>query len=96
MSKIMVTPTNGYNGVVAQSKSINLAAKYNSNFGTPTNKNVSWSSNSQYVTVNKGKVTAKKDAPVGTKAVITATAADGSGERFLYSNGYASDEEGVH
>ena len=85
MSKIMVTPTNGYNGVVAQSKSINLVAKYNSNFGTPTNKNVSWSSNSQYVTVNKGKVTAKKDAPVGTKAVITATAADGSGVRGSYT-----------
>ena len=85
MSKIMVTPTNGYNGVVAQSKSINLVAKYNSSFGTPTNKNVSWSSDSAYVTVNKGKVTAKKDAPVGTKAVITATAADGSGVKGSYT-----------
>ncbi len=71
----------GYGGYIAAGKSIKMSAKYTSNYGMPTNKKVTWTSDKQeIVSVDKnGKVTAKKDAPVGTKVIITATAADGSG-----------------
>ncbi|MDE5939574.1 MAG: S8 family serine peptidase [Lachnospiraceae bacterium] len=77
----------GYSGYIASGKSIKMSAKYTSNYGTPTNKKVVWkSSNENILTVDKnGKVTAKKDAPVYEEAVITATAADGSG---VTSNNY--------
>lgn len=73
--------TSGYGGYIAAGKSIKMSAKYTSNYGMPTNKKVTWTSDRKgIVSVDKnGKVTAKKDAPVGTKAIITATAADGSG-----------------
>ena len=68
-----------YTGCIASGKSIKMSAKYTSNYGTPTNKKVTWkSSNENILTVDKnGKVTAKKDAT--GSAYITATAADGSG-----------------
>lgn len=73
--------TGGYGGYIAQGKSIKLTAKYSSNYGTPNNKNVTWSSsNPAVLTVDKnGKVTANSAAELGTQAYITATAADGSG-----------------
>ena len=71
--------SSGYLGYIAQGKSIKMSAKYSSNYGTPTNKKVTWtSSNENVLTVDKnGKVTANKDA-IGEYATITATAADGS------------------
>ena len=71
----------GYGGFIAQGKSIKMSAKYSSNYGTPTDKKVTWSSSNENVlTVDKnGKVTAKKEAELGAGAIITATAADGSG-----------------
>ncbi|MBD5508140.1 MAG: S8 family serine peptidase [Lachnospiraceae bacterium] len=68
-----------YTGCIASGKSIKMSAKYTSNYGTPTNKKVTWkSSNENVLTVDKnGKVTAKKGA--SGSASITATAADGSG-----------------
>ena len=97
--------TGGYAGYIAQGKSIVLTAKYSSNYGTPNDKKVTWaSSNTAVLTVDKnGKVTANKEAPLGAKAYITATAADGSG---VTSNQYLfavrplfkqiSIEEGSH
>lgn len=80
----------GYAGYIAQGKSIKLSAKYSSNYGTPNDKKVTWlSSNPAVLSVDKnGKVTATKDAPVGTEAYIIATAADGSGvtsNRYLFA-----------
>ena len=71
----------GYGGYIAAGKSIKMSAKYSSNYGTPTNKKVIWrSDNMDIATVDKnGKVTVKKDVPVGQKFKITAEAADGSG-----------------
>lgn len=68
-----------YTGYIASGKSIKMSAKYSSNYGSPTNKKVTWkSSNENVLTVDKnGKVTAKKGAT--GSAYITATAADGSG-----------------
>lgn len=92
MSRLAVTPSNGFYNIVAQGKSVQLVTKYGARYGTPTNKKVVWSVSSvtdgdgddvsayNYVTVSQtGKVTAKKTAPVGTTAVVTAMAADGSG-----------------
>lgn len=78
---------NGYLGFIAQGKSIKMSAKCGSNYGTPTDKKVTWSSsNTDILTVDKnGKVTASKTAAVSSTAVITATAADGSG---VVSNQY--------
>ena len=78
---------NGYLGYIAQGKSIKLSAKCGSNYGTPTDKKVTWSSsNPDILTVDKnGKVTAVKDAELYDEAYITATAADGSG---VVSNRY--------
>lgn len=72
--------SSGYLGYIAQGKSIKMSAKYSSNYGTPTNKKVTWtSSNENVLTVDKnGKVTANKKAAIGAYATITATAADGS------------------
>lgn len=77
----------GYGGYIAQGKSIKMSAKYSSNYGVPSNKKVTWSSsNPEVVSVDKnGKVTADKQAAVGSRAIITATAADGSG---IVSNEY--------
>ena len=77
----------GYGGYVAQGKSIKMSAKYSSNYGVPSNKKVTWSSsNPDVVSVDKnGKVTADKQAAIGSSAIITATAADGSG---VVSNEY--------
>lgn len=77
----------GYLGFIAQGKSIKLSAKCGSNYGTPTDKKVTWSSsNTDILTVDKnGKVTANKNASVNSEAVITASAADGSG---VISNQY--------
>ena len=83
MSHLSITPINGNEGVVARGKSIQLAAKYGSNFGEPTNKNVVWKSSSPYVTVNKGKVSVNAKASLGN-VTITAEAADGSGVRTSY------------
>lgn len=91
MSKISIGTTDsygdyfddigGYGGYIAQGKSIKMSAKYSSNYGVPNNKGVTWSSsNTNILTVDKnGKVTANKDAKIGSYAIITATAADGSG-----------------
>lgn len=70
----------GYYGYIAAGKNIKMSAKYSSNYGTPTNKQVTWSSSNESVlTVDKnGKVSAKGDAPVGSSAKITAIAKDGS------------------
>lgn len=70
-----------YIGYIAQGKSIKMSAKCSSNYGTPADKKVTWSSsNPNILTVDKnGKVTAKSDAAWYAEAVITATAADGSG-----------------
>lgn len=78
---------NGYAGFIAPGKSIKMSAKYSANYGVPTNKKVTWSSsNTNILTVDKnGKVTANKDAAQNSRAVITATAADGSG---IVSNQY--------
>ena len=78
---------NGYLGFIAQGKSIKLSAKCGSNYGTPTDKKVTWSSsNTDILTVDKnGKVTANKNASVNSEATITASAADGSG---VISNQY--------
>ncbi|MBD5477495.1 MAG: S8 family serine peptidase [Lachnospiraceae bacterium] len=69
-----------YAGYVAQGKSVKMSAKCGTNYGTPTNKKVTWkSSNPEVATVDKnGKVTAVKTAAIGSEAVITATAEDGS------------------
>lgn len=73
--------TGGYAGYIAQGKSIKMSAKYSSGYGVPSNKKVAWSSSDPSILqVDKnGKVTANKDATVGSRAIITATAADGSG-----------------
>ncbi len=84
MSHLSVTPINGNEGVVARGKSIQLTAKYTSNFGEPTNKNIIWQSSSSYVTVNKGKVSVKANMP-SSYAIITAKAADGSGVQASYN-----------
>lgn len=99
MSKLVIGTTDSYGdyfdiggyddyvGFIAQGKSIKMSARCSSNYGTPSNKNVTWtSSNSEILTVDKkGKVTAKSTAAVGSQAYITATAADGSG---VVSNQY--------
>lgn len=95
MSKLAIGPADsygdydgqGYFGYIAAGKSIKMSAKYSSNYGDPTNKKVTWaSSNNNILTVDKsGKVTANKNAKVGSEAIITATAADGSG---VISNQY--------
>lgn len=97
--------TGGYAGYIAQGKSIILSAKYSSNYGTPNDKKVIWSSsNPAVLTVDKnGKVTAKAEAALGAQAYITATAADGSGvtsNQYLFMVSPLFDkitiEEGTH
>lgn len=85
----------GYAGYIAQGKSIKLSAKYSSNYGTPNNKGVTWhSSNPSILSVDKnGKVTAGQN--VGGAAIITATAADGSGvtsNQYMFAITQAYDE----
>lgn len=77
----------GYVGYIAQGKSIKMSAKYSSNYGVPANKKVTWtSSDPNVMTVDQnGKVTASRTAALGSQAVITAVAADGSG---IKSNQY--------
>lgn len=79
--------SDGYYGYIAVGKSIKMSAKYSSNYGTPTNKKVTWhSSNENVLTVDKnGKVSATNNATVGSYAKITAIAEDGSG---VTSNDY--------
>lgn len=85
MSRIAVSPKDGYGNEVAQGKSLQLIAKYGTAYGTPTNKKLVWSSNSRYVTVSQsGKVTAKRNASKGTYK-ITVKAADGSGVTGYYN-----------
>lgn len=91
MSKLAIGPAdswnqydaanNKYTGVIAAGKNIKMSARYSSNYGVPTNKKVTWtSSNESILTVDKnGRVTANKNAAIGSSAIITATAADGSG-----------------
>lgn len=88
MSKLVIG-TSGRNGsgYIAQGKSIRLSAKYYNYYGKPSNTKVTWqSSNENIAKVDKnGKVTAVKTATVGSKAIITAIAADGSN---VVSNSY--------
>lgn len=88
MSKLVIG-TSGRNGsgYIAQGKSIRLSAKYYNYYGKPSNTKVTWqSSNENIAKVDKnGKVTAVKTAAVGSKAIITAIAADGSN---VVSNSY--------
>lgn len=92
MSKISIGPADSYGtgsaACVAQGKSIKMSARCSSNYGVPSNKGITWSSsNPDVLSVDKnGKVTAKKDAALGSSAYITATAADGSG---VISNQYS-------
>ena len=42
MSKLVIGPTDGNDGHIAVSKKVKMAAKYYSNYGTPTNKKIDW------------------------------------------------------
>lgn len=42
MSKLVIGPTDGNDGIVAIGKKVKMVAKYYSNYGTPTNKQISW------------------------------------------------------
>lgn len=97
MSGLAIGPTDGwgchddntdtYDSYIAVGKSIRMSAKYSSSYGVSTSKKITWSSsNPDAVSVDRnGKVTAAKTAAAGSTAVITATAADGSG---ITSNKY--------
>ncbi len=68
MSKLVIGPTDGNDGDVAVGKSIKMAAKYYSNYGTPNNKKISWqivgygdSSLDGKVSVNKNNGTVSAD-----------------------------------
>lgn len=87
MSKLVIGPTNGNTGFVAVGKKIKMAAKYYSNYGTPTNKKIVWNivdrsvnAPASKVTVDKnGTVSVAKDAAPGGSVTVQATAQDGSG-----------------
>lgn len=42
MSKLVIGPTDGNVGYIAVSKKVKMAAKYYSNYGTPSNKKIEW------------------------------------------------------
>lgn len=87
MSKLVIGPTNGNTGFVAVGKKIKMAAKYYSNYGTPTNKKIEWNiversgnAPASKVTIDKnGTVSVAKDAAPGGSVRVQATAQDGSG-----------------
>lgn len=90
MSKLVIGPTDGNEGDIAVGKKVKMAAKYYSNYGTPTNKKVIWQiygygekelegkvsidKNNGTVSVDKS-VTPTNNSYVGIQAI----AQDGSG-----------------
>lgn len=92
MSKLVIGPTDGNVGYIAVGKKVKMAAKYYSNYGTPTSKKIDWkiincnNVTDKEVTIDKnGTVSVKKDIDFGGSFVVQATAQDGSG---VTSNGY--------
>ena len=91
MSKLVIGPTDGNGGTVAVGKKIKMAAKYYSNYGTPSNKKIVWQiygygeqglvdkvsvdKNNGTVSVDKSVTTLTDKSYVGIQAV----AQDGSG-----------------
>ena len=83
MSGLKVAPKKECENLIAKGKSVQYGVLYYSDFGTPTNTNVKWTSSDPSVaTVDaKGNV---RGVTVGSFATITATAADGSGASASY------------
>lgn len=87
MSKLVIGPTDGYDGRIAVGKKIKMVAKYYSNYGTPANKKISWEIVNQSddvptdkVTIDKnGTVSVAKDVVPGGSVTVQAIAQDGSG-----------------
>lgn len=86
MSKLVIGPTDGNDGVIAVSKKVKMAAKYYSNYGTPTNTKIDWkivkynNVTAKQVSIDKnGTVSVTKDAAPGGSVIVQATAQDGSG-----------------
>lgn len=92
MSKLVIGPTDGNEGVIAVGKKVKMAAKYYSNYGTPTNKKVDWKiTRTNNNTLLAGKVSIDKNGtlsvakdlilPQNSTVIvqIQATAQDGSG-----------------
>lgn len=86
MSGIMISAANGYQDTVAPGKSLQLAVRYGTRYGTPTSKKVVWaSSDPSIIKVSQsGKVTAAKTAQAGDWATITCASTDGSGVTGYY------------
>lgn len=97
MSKLVIGPVDGNNigdgsatGVIAVGKKVNMAAKYYSNYGTPTNKKITWAivgasadvpQNKVSINQSNGTVSVTKDMTPSNNSyiVVQATAQDGSG-----------------
>ena len=86
--------TAGNSMYVAQGKSLQLKATLESEYGTVSNKGVTWSIDTTdpevKINASKGKVTASKKAKVGTDNMpvihtVTATAKDGSGVSVTFN-----------
>lgn len=91
MSRLVIGPTDGNGGNVAVGKKIKMAAKYYSNYGTPSNKKIVWQiygygeqslagkvsidKNNGTVSIDKSVTTLTERSYVGIQAV----AQDGSG-----------------
>ena len=60
---------------------------YNTDTGyaEPSDRRLTWTSNSSYITVENGKVSCSSTASVGSTATVTAAAADGSGQKASFT-----------
>lgn len=101
MSKLVIGPTDGNLGIVAVGKKVKMAAKYYSNYGTPTNKKIKWEIvgfNSQAAAnALSGKVTVDKNGTVSVDKNVTLPS-DGLPSSSSYSVGIraiAEDGSGV-
>lgn len=90
MSKLVIGPTDGNEGDIAVGKKVKMAAKYYSNYGTPTNKKVIWQicgygekelEGKVSIDKNSGTVSVDKSVTPTNKSYvgIQAIAQDGSG-----------------
>lgn len=91
MSKLVIGPTDGNEGVIAVGKKIKMAAKYYSNYGTPTNKKISWEISSYSDQTLKDKVKIDKNGTVSVDKNLKLP----STNAYIEVRATAQDESGV-
>lgn len=88
VSRVHIAPKGDNRNYAAKGKSLQLQATLECEFGSVTNKKVTWGiveDTEKKVTINgSGRITVKKDATV-SYVTVTATACDGSGAQAAYT-----------